>query len=124
MHAPAIAALLVLGFLGVWFGLVEDFEVGFALALACWATATFMVFSGRPGQAPPARPKGALEVRTARPPRAFREARLPVAIAVALLAGATGIWLGLVEDIKIAMLLGIVIWAGAVLATFRGKAAF
>jgi hypothetical protein len=53
----------------------------------------------------------------------IREVGLPGAVILGFVVGAACVWLALVEDIEIAMLAGIIIWAGAVLATFRGKAA-
>ena len=123
MHAPAIVSLLVLGFIALWFGLVEDIELAFAVAVACSATATLMAFSGRPGVIPPPQPRKT-PAPTTRRSRSLdlKEMFLPSAIAGAFVTGFAGIWLGLVEDVKIAMLIGIAVWAGAVLAMFKGRA--
>lgn len=119
MHALGILLLFVLGFAGLWFGLVEDVKISFALAILFLAAATFITFSGRPGEAPPPPQHGT--ALTTPPGPGAQQMALPVAIVGGFLIGALGVWLGLVEDVKIAMLVGILIWAGAVLATFRGK---
>lgn len=123
MHVPAIVTLLALGFASVWFGLVEDIELTFALAVVCWIAATLMTFSGKPGviQPPPSKQRAAaLTERRARGNP--RDMFLPVAVTFGFIVGSVGIWLGLVEDIKFAMFFGLAAWAGAVLATFRGRA--
>jgi hypothetical protein len=121
MHGLVVISLFALGFASLWFGLVEDLKFAFALGLIFLAAATFMTFSGKPGKVPPPRPRSSVAAQ--RSGVDAREMGLPVAVTIGLLLGAACVWLGLIEDIKIAMLAGIVIWAGAVLATFRGKAA-
>lgn len=107
VFAVVIVGLLVLGAAGAWVGFVEDVKPAMLIALLAWGAATFAVFSGD----------------AALTNRAAETLGLSTLVVGAMLAGAVGVWYGLVEDVELGFLAGIMLWGGATLTIFRGKIA-
>lgn len=122
INVLALLILLALGAAGIWFGLVDDVKLAFLGGLASWAAGIYVTFNGGVGSLLPSRSGAAITLG----PRAesLRSALTVTGVVCSLFLGAAGVWFGLVDDIKLAMLGGIIVWVGAVQAVFRGKAAF
>lgn len=116
--AVAIVALLLLGAGASWMAFVEDIKSSMLLALVAWGAATFLAFSGNGGIA-----DGSTENPNGISTQTAGTVGLVALIVGAMVAGAVGVWYGLVEDVEIGFAAGILVWAGATLATFRGKLA-
>ena len=117
MQSVAIAASVLAGAVGVWFGLVEDLEFAFALGFIVLAAGAMASFKGGFGL-PPAQlvPEGA---------RMDTGTITYVTVVVGgLVAGVVGIWFGLVEDLKFAFALGLLVMVGSLLIAFAGKISF
>ena len=111
-YLTAALALFAAGSVGILYGFTDDWEWAFLLGLAAWAGSVYLMFGGRLG-APSRRPRlGNLATPM----------YLTGAMA-AMLAGAAGVYYGLVEDIEYLFLLGLAGWAAAVVTTFRGTLA-
>lgn len=116
--AAVIVALLVFGAAAAWVGFVEDIKIGVLVALVSWGAATFLAFSGNGGIA-----EGSTEDANGISTRTAGTVGLAALIVGGMVAGAAGVWYGLVEDVEIGFAAGILVWVGATLATFRGKIA-
>lgn len=111
-----IVALMILGAAAVWIGFVEGIKISFLGALVIWGATVYLAFGGTLSLGLPriasvsTGPVGTIGV---------------VAIVIGgMLIGSVGIWLGLVENLKIGFAAGLLVWAGTVFTTFRGKVAF
>jgi hypothetical protein len=114
VYASVIVALMVFGAVAAWIGFVDDIKIGVFIALLAWGAATFIAFSGNGGIAEPSR-------EDSRATDSVATIGLVTVVAGALLAGAVGVWYGLVEDVEIGFAIGLLLWAGATVTTFRGK---
>ena len=113
MHLSAVLLLVILGAVGAWFGLVEDVELAFLGGLIAWAIAVVATFRGNFNPPDDIPADARLDPRTA----------IYTGMIVALLVlGAAAMWFGLIEDIKIGFLLGLIAWGAAVFVAFSGGA--
>ncbi len=111
-YITAILALFAVGSVGVLYGFTDDWEWAFLLGLAAWAGSVYLVFGGRLS-APSMRPR-------------LGNLATPMYLTgsmAAMIAGAAAVYYGFVEDIEYLFLLGIAVWAAAVVTTFRGTLA-
>ena len=124
-----LIVMVVVGAAGLWFGFVDDSELGVVVALVALVAATFYVFHGgfgALGELPeyaPSQPKPATKKRSMSA-EDMASMKLAATIVIGSVIAAGGLWLGFAEDIEIALLIGVLAALGATLATFRGKAAF
>lgn len=123
-----ITVFVVIAAIGIWLGFAEDFKFGVVGALAALVAATYYAFHGGFGAL------GALPDYVAPEPRVAQQKRgrsaedvetmrLSTLIVIGLVVAAGGFWLAFAEDIKLALLIGLLAVAGATQAAFRGKAA-
>jgi len=122
VSATALLGLFLLGAIGIWFGLVDDVKVAFLGGLISWAVALYVVFGGGLESLVPSR--GELRQQGGAGSAGIQSALLAFAVVAAFLVGAVCVWFGLVDDVKLAMVGGLILWAGAVQALFRGQFAF
>jgi hypothetical protein len=113
-YSAVTVALLALGAAGAWVGFVEDIKVGVLVTLLAWAAATYLAFGGSAKRGSPGDATG-FAANTS------ESIGFVTLIVGGLVAGAVGIWYGLVEDMEIGFAAGVLVWAGTTLATFRGK---
>jgi hypothetical protein len=117
--SAVVIGLLVFGAGAAWMGFVEDIKIGVLVALLAWGAATYLAFSGNAGiaSADAAEDADGVSSRTA------GTIGLAALVVAGMALGAVGVWYGLVEDVKIGLAGGMLVWAGATLVTFRGKIA-
>lgn len=113
-YSVATVVLLVLGATGAWVGFVDDIKVGVLAAFVAWGGATFLAFGGRFNY-DRSEGMGLLSTPTS------ATLGFSALIVSGLIVGAAGIWYGLVEDVKIGFAVGMLVWVGTTVATFRGK---
>jgi hypothetical protein len=120
VHAFIVLVLFLGGAVGAWYGFVEDVKIGVLIALVTWAAATFLTFSGNPGSTVSNAAKAAGGVSS----YSTGALGLAAVIVAGMTLGGVGVWYGLVEDMEIGFAGGMLLWAGATVAAFRGKIAF
>jgi hypothetical protein len=116
-YTGAGIALVIVGSVGIWFGLVDDFKLGFLAGLVAFAAAIYLVFSGGP------KPATADQNRNLDADATMKTLGLSVLIMTGLAAGAAGIWYALVDDVEFGFAAGLLVLAGTTVTAFRGKLA-
>jgi hypothetical protein len=114
-YTGAMITLAVVGAASMWFGIVEDIKIGFAVGLLALAATVILLFSGGPKSA------GEREYRDS--DATMKTVGLSALVLTALGVGAAGVWYALIEDVKIGFAIGLLALAGATLTAFRGKLA-
>ena len=123
-----VIVLLAVSASGLWFGFAEDLKIGVAFGIAAMFAVTYYVFHGGfraleelPAYVTPIPTVASKEAGKARPDLAT--IRFSLLIVIGTLVTAVGFWFAFAEDLKPALLVGVLAAAISTLATFRGKVA-
>ena len=120
MYVTIVVGGLVAGVVGIWYGLVEDLKFAFALGLLAMGVSVLLAFAGKiPFVASAEADQAVQDSQNA----ALATWIFLLGITVTVLLGAVGVWYGLVEDLEILFLLGVLALSGSVLSAFRGTVA-